>query len=279
MKHDKTLLRKRFSRNLKTYDTLASVQRDIAGRMGSMLAERVSSDAVSRGTEIGAGTGFLTRHLVRLFPRAEWTVNDLVPESRDYLPSTTPSGIPLRFSAGDGEVFPFENGRFDLIASASTVQWFDDLPDFIARAADGLSENGTLALSTFGPENFREITATTGQGLEYYSLDELTRIITANGLCITAKEEWIEQQCYPTPTDVLRHLRLTGVNAVAAERWTHNRLKKFEADYCAAYAIAETGADAEADAGAENFPSGKSGECVTLTFHPIILIAEKHSEP
>lgn len=275
MKHDKTLLRKRFSRNLKTYDTLASVQRAIAGRIGSLLADRVSSDAVARGAEIGAGTGFLTRHLVRLFPRAEWTVNDLVPESRDYLPSTTPSGIPLRFSVGDGEAFPFENGRFDLIASASTVQWFDDLPGFIARAADGLSENGMLALSTFGPENFREITATAGQGLEYYSLDELTRIITANGLCITAKEEWIEQQRYPTPTDVLHHLRLTGVNAVAAERWTHNRLKKFEEEYRAAYAVAETGADA----GAENFPSGKSGECVTLTFHPIILIADKHSKP
>lgn len=275
MKHDKTLLRKRFSRNLKTYDTLASVQRAIAGRMGSMLADRVSSDAVTRGAEIGAGTGFLTRHLVRLFPRAEWTVNDLVPESRDYLPSTTPSGTPLRFSVGDGEVFPFENGRFDLIASASTVQWFDDLPGFIGRAADGLSENGMLTLSTFGPENFREITATTGQGLEYYPLDRLANLITASGLRILAKEEWIEQQRYATPTNVLRHLRLTGVNAVAAERWTHSRLKKFEADYCAAYAVAKTGADA----GSENFPPGKSGECVTLTFHPIILIAEKHSKP
>lgn len=275
MKHDKTLLRKRFSRNLKTYDTLASVQRDIAGRIGSILADRVSSAAVARGAEIGAGTGFLTRHLVRLFPQAEWTVNDLVPESRGYLPSTTPSGIPLRFSAGDGEVFPFENGRFDLIASASTVQWFDDLPGFIARAADSLSENGILALSTFGPENFREITAATGQGLEYYPLGRLANLITDNGLRILAKEEWIEQQRYPTPTDVLRHLRLTGVNAVAAERWTHSRLKKFEEEYRAACAVAETGGDA----GAVNFPPGKSGECVTLTFHPIILIAEKHSKP
>lgn len=265
MKHDKTLLQKRFSRNLGTYDTLATVQRAIAGRIGSILADRVSSDAVKRGAEIGAGTGFLTRHLVRLFPRAEWTVNDLVPESRGYLPSTTPSGIPLRFSAGDGEVFPFENGRFDLIASASTVQWFDDLPGFVARAARGLAPGGILVLSTFGPENFREITATTGQGLEYYPLDELARILTANDLRITAAEEWIEQQHYPAPTDVLRHLRLTGVNAVAAERWTHSRLRKFEADYRVAYSVPA----------AETSVSEKGGESVTLTFHPILLIAEK----
>lgn len=258
MKHDKELLRRRFSRNLDTYDTLATVQRAIADRLGDILSHRCPS-AVKRGIEIGAGTGFLTRHLVRLFPAAQWIVNDLVPESRDFLPATTGTGIPVAFVPGDGEAIPLPSGRYDLIASASTVQWFDDLPDFIARAARSLAPEGILAVSTFGPENFREITASTGQGLEYYPLSDLATLLTANGLQILVKEEWIERQHYPTPTDVLRHLRLTGVNAVAAERWTHSRLRRFEADYRKAYTIEENGA-----------------ECVTLTFHPIIIIAKKH---
>lgn len=252
MKHDKALLQRRFSRNLGTYDTLATVQRDIAGRLAALL-ERIATAAVKKGVEIGAGTGFLTRHLVRLFPAAEWTVNDLVPESRNYLPDN------MTFIAGDGEAFPFGEASRDLIASASTVQWFDDLPRFIARAAEGLTSDGILALSTFGPENFREITATTGQGLEYYPLPQLSDILTASGLQIIAREEWTEQQRYPSPTDVLRHLRLTGVNAVAAAQWTHSRLRRFEADYRAAYGTA----------------SENGGECVTLTFHPIILVARK----
>lgn len=268
MKHDKTLLQKRFSRNLGTYDTLATVQRAIAERLAALL-ERTETSALKNGekkaVEIGAGTGFLTRHLVRLFPRAEWTVNDLVSQSRDFLPSATSAGIPLRFTAGDGETFEFAPSTYDLIASASTVQWFDDLPGFVARAAAGLAPDGVLALSTFGPENFREITATTGQGLEYYPLGELDCILTANGLRILAEEEWIEVQHYPAPTDVLRHLRLTGVNAVAAERWTHSRLRKFEADYRTSYTVAAP----------ETSPQEKSGESVTLTFHPILLIAEK----
>lgn len=261
MKHDKALLQRRFSRNLATYDTLATVQRDIARRLATLLEHTTSSaqkNAIKKGVEIGAGTGFLTRHLVRLFPAAEWTVNDLVPGSRDYLPES------VSFSAGDGEAFPFGDERYDLIASASTVQWFDDLPGFIARTADGLRPGGLLALSTFGPGNFREITATTGQGLEYYPLPELIDILTASGLQIIAREEWTEQQRYPSPTDVLRHLRLTGVNAVAAERWTHSRLRQFEADYRAAYT----------DATGYNEENG--GECVTLTFHPILIIAKKH---
>lgn len=257
MKHDKALLQRRFSRNLGTYDTLATVQRDIAGRLATLLERTASSawrNAVRNGVEIGAGTGFLTRHLVRLFPAAQWTVNDLVPDSRNYLPD------PVIFTSGDGEAFPFGEACRDLIASASTVQWFDDLPRFIARAAAGLASDGILALSTFGPENFREIAATTGQGLEYYPLSQLCDILTANGLQILTREEWTEQQRYPSPTDVLRHLRLTGVNAVAAERWTHNRLRRFEADYRAAYGNT----------------SRNGEECVTLTFRPILIIARKH---
>lgn len=253
MKHDKTLIKKRFSRNLGTYDTLATVQRAIADRLGSILSHTDTTN-IKTGIEIGSGTGFLTHHLVRLFPAADWTANDLVTRSRDYLPHD------VTFVGGDGETLSLPEKRYDLIASASTVQWFDDLPGFIGRAADALRPGGILALSTFGPGNFREITATTGQGLDYYPLSMLETLFTTQGLHILAHEEWTEQQHYPTPTDVLRHLRLTGVNAVAAERWTHSRLRQFEADYRAAYTVKSAGNDKE---------------CVTLTFHPIILVAQK----
>lgn len=258
MKHDKSLLKRRFSRNLKTYDTLAVVQRAIAGRLGGLLSN-TDPAAIRKGAEIGAGTGFLTRHLVRLFPETDWTLNDLVPESRNFLPGMTATGMPVHFSAGDGETFDFGEETYDLIASASAVQWFDDLPAFVGRAARGLRQSGILAFSTFGPENFREIAATTGQGLEYRSRGELARILAANGLHILAQEEWIERQCYLSPTDVLRHLRMTGVNAVAAERWTHSRLHRFEEDYRSAYGKT----------------SENGGECVTLTFHPILIVTRK----
>lgn len=255
MRHDKTLLQKRFARNLTTYDTLATVQREIADRLGNLLAQNDAS-AMRKGLEIGSGTGFLTRHLVRLFPGAEWAVNDLVPQSQDYLPAVL--GGNLTFVAGDGEALVLPEGYYSLIASASTVQWFDDLPGFLGRAALGLAPGGVLALSTFGPGNFREITATTGQGLEYLPLETLCGHLRAAGLDILHQEEWTEQQRYPTPVDVLHHLRLTGVNAVAAERWTLSRLRQFEADYRAAFTLS---------------PSG-TGE-VSLTFQPIIVIARK----
>lgn len=262
MKHDKELLQRRFSRNLRTYDTLAVVQRSIADRLGGELAV-IDPPVIRRGVEIGAGTGFLTRHLVRLFPAAEWTVNDLVPASRDYLPPVTGTGTPVRFTPGDGEAFDFGQSRYDLIASASAVQWFDDLPAFIARSAAGLAPGGLLALTTFGPENFREITATTGQGLAYLPADQLSALCRQEGMELLFQCEWLEQQHYPSPVEVLRHLRLTGVNAVTSESWTHRRLRQFESDYRAAFTRHPD-------------PTEKNEtEYVTLTFHPIILIARK----
>lgn len=256
MKHDKELLRRRFAKNLGTYDSLAEVQRAVAERLAGEIVACGGDLTVRRGVELGAGTGFLTRHLVRLFPGAEWLFNDLVPGSGGFLPQ----GDNIRFLPGDGEALtrtlPVDS--YDLIASASTVQWFDDLPGFLGCAGGALRRGGLLALSTFGPENFREITMTTGRGLEYYSLRELEELFCGGGMQVVHAREWMVQRCYRSPMEVLRHLRLTGVNAVAEERWTHGRLRRFEEEYLRLFA-----ADIPVDGG------------VTLTFHPMLMIGKK----
>lgn len=248
--HDKELVRRRFSKNLRSYNDLAEVQRRIADR----LAERIVQFApgVRRGVELGAGTGFLTRNLVAAFPQTEWLVNDIVPQSRDFLPRSER----ITFQAGDGEELSLEvNGRRpDLITSASAVQWFDDLPGFICRAGEALETGGLLAVSTFGTENCREITATTGQGLDYFPLPQMAAWLRENGFEIVHLEEWSDPLRFETPVDVLRHLRLTGVNAVSPVRWTPARLRQFETEYRERYQT----------------PQG-----VTLTFHPIIWIGKK----
>lgn len=262
MKHDKSLLQQRFARRLESYASLATVQRGIADRLAQTLFEgKWMSAPPLRGVEIGTGTGFLTRHLVAHLPDTEWTLNDLVAKSRDYLPQVTSHGLAVRFEAGDGEAFPFIDSHYGLIASASTLQWFDDLSAFIVRAARGLTPGGILAISTFGPDNFREITATTGYGLEYPTSVSLLEGCQAAKLTVRATQEWHERQLYPSPLEVLRHLRLTGVNAVAAERWTHRRLRQFETEYTERFSSASATNPTETN--------------VSLTFHPIILIAQK----
>lgn len=232
MKHDKVLIEKRFGKTLHNYHSIAVVQHRIARR----LAQLIPDENQQNGVEIGAGSGFLTNEIIAKFPAAKWIANDITHQSRAFLPSQ------VEFKCEDGELM--EIPTTDIICSASTVQWFDDLPEFIARCYRALNADGVIALSTFGRENFREI----GTSLSYYDIEQLADIFAQVGFQEVQLEQWTEQLEFETPLDVLRHIKATGVNAISQERWTHKKLQKF----------------------IENYPTP-----AVLTFHPIIIIARK----
>lgn len=216
MKHDKSLIEKRFGKALRRYHTMAVVQRRIACE----LAEEIPSLNPKITVEIGAGSGFLTEKLVEKFPQTFVIANDITAQSRGFLPDQ------VQFHVGDGEVMTLPEGT-ELIASSSTVQWFDNLPKFISRAYTALSNNGVLAISTFGKDNFLEIDST----LEYYSEQELREMATAVGFTVIKSREWHEQMSFDTPLEVLRHIKATGVNAISEIHWTPKRLQQFIAEY------------------------------------------------
>ena len=187
---------------------------------------------VQRGLELGAGTGFLTEQLLRRWPHAEWFINDLSPEAKRFLEPVAPAA---EWLWGDAEAIPYPC-ELDLIASASTVQWFSDMEKFIKRSAVALAPRGILALSSFGPENFRE---TKPAGLDYLSLPELTGLIESAGLKITHTEEWTETLDFENPHAVLRYIKTLGLNALSNTSYT------------------------------------KGFDAIQLTYHPLIIIAKK----
>ena len=62
---------------------------------------------------------------------------------------------------------------------------------------------------------------------------------------------------FPTPADVLRHLKRTGVNGLSRRKWTRKDLS----DFCRTYS--------------ELF--GTAGGC-TLTYHPVFVLARKQQD-
>lgn len=227
------------------------VQRDICAELGGLAAGLCDPGSVSRAMEIGVGTGFLTSHLARLFPDAEWYLNDISESSREFLNNNAP--LNSTFLCGDAEDMEFP-GNLDLIASASTVQWFDDMPGFVSRAAEATNPGGWLVLSTFGPDNFREIRETTGEGLDYYTLAELCGIFEAAGYEVSSCTEYTRALSFASPLDVLRHIKATGVNSLVRTHWGPRQLAAFDDKYRAAHSV-EGG--------------------VELTYHPILLVTKK----
>ena len=248
---DKTLIRRRFARSVRSYAEYARAQQMIAGRMCAMLRPLLS-DRPADVLEIGCGTGTFTRLFMQHFHPARMTLIDICPEVREALTDIPFSDSTVRFVCGDAEHCDLPGGQ-SIIASCSVMQWFEDPERFIRRCHDLLAPGGILALSTFGPDNLHEIRSITGNGLDYPPLERLRQMLSSAGLVtVTAKEESIVLD-FPSAIEVLRHLKHTGVNGITRTSWTPARLARFSDEYMLRFGT----------------PDGN----VTLTYHPVYLIA------
>lgn len=253
---DKELVHRRFARALGTYSGNASVQADTAAKLVAMLPAR----SWRRVFEVGCADGLLTRMLSGLNGQKgpgrsdfeKFFVNDLCEESAAYISDVLESGAV--FIPGDAESIPFPED-LDLLISSSTIQWMTDLKAFLAKCASSLAPDGVLALGTFGPENLREVRAITGEGLDYYDAGALRELLP-EGMRVVACEEEIVTETFGSPFDVLRHLKLTGVNGLSGRTWSKSALEAFVGEY------------------AWRFSTG-TGEEVTLTYHPVRMIIVK----
>ncbi|WP_455672476.1 malonyl-ACP O-methyltransferase BioC [Phocaeicola sp.] len=247
---NKQLIAHRFSRAVESYNREAVAQKQIAHRMNDMLAHYLP-ERPKRVLEIGSGTGFLTRCLMDTLHPEKLILNDICREMgtcfTDLLVNKQVTFVP-----GDAEKLSFPSGQ-DLIVSCSAIQWFISPGQFFERCNALLSGRGYFAFTTFGKENLKEVATVTGNGLHYHSLKELEQALQLHYDIVTASEEQI-QLTFDTPLQVLYHLKHTGVTAVRQQAWTKGDLQHF----CDQYA--------------RLFGNGKS---VTLTYHPIYIIAKK----
>ena len=200
--------------------------------------------------ELGCGSGGFTRLLLAEGEVTEWTLNDLCEE---WLPDlqTLMAQQSWQWLPGDAEQLEFL-GEYNLIVSANALQWMQDLPRFLTRIRRNMTPDGLLLFNLFSPDNLPEVRMLTNQGLEYPSIDELRTMLLRDFSLLRLYTEDIVLT-FPTPTDVLRHLKYTGVTATASVPWTKGSQLQFCKDYSALF-------------------SDEAG-CVKLTYSPVYVLA------
>lgn len=214
------------------YDQHASIQQTVC----QYLLENIAHTKQSSVLEIGAGTGQMTRILAEHIQSQHWLINELCAEQAATLQSILPTAD---IAIGDAETMDLE-GIHSLIVSANAVQWFDNPLNFVTQSAHRLQTGGQLLFSTFTSNNFLQIKALTGQGLDYPDITEWQSALT------NADFEHIELSIerfdlpFISPYAVLKHMKLTGVSTSQTQvssrntppfRWTKTRLQQFESDY------------------------------------------------
>ncbi|MEE3950345.1 malonyl-ACP O-methyltransferase BioC [Peribacillus frigoritolerans] len=186
---DKRLLSKRFSEHAQTYDAYANVQKNMAKQLVDLLPQKNTNHKINI-LEIGCGTGYLTRLLVKTFPNATITAVDLAPGMVEVAKGLTTEDR-VRFLCTDIEEMAL-NENYDLIISNATFQWLNDLPATLENLCTRLTANGSLIFSTFGIDTFQELHRSYEQAKEklqlsmdsspgqtFYTLEELSQVCEA----------------------------------------------------------------------------------------------------
>ena len=192
-----------FSRAGNSYNENAVVQREICERICERLALMLPGMTTEKISllEIGVGNGLLT---------GEWR-KILTPDKATYVDLTE---MPV-FGAAREESYVkvdaeawFEESReaFDIILSASAMQWFADPVRFVTTVRRHLNPGGFAILSTFVRGNLKELDILRPSPIIYRTAEEYGAVFGVR------TEEWERKLSFSSSRDMMMHLRLTGVS-------------------------------------------------------------------
>lgn len=209
---DKERAADRFGSGRETYDANTPVQKAIVEALVDDIAHSASYRRLSAPgavcLEIGSGTGYLSRRLAAMTSRGflyTWDLGQLAPEGVDA----------SRFTSCDAElqICSTQPGRYDVIASASTVQWFNSPRRFLNECLRVLRPGGLLILTAFVRGNMHELTSAGAATLNMPD-ERQWKTMIPGGFETVSWETADYDLSFAEPVDVLRHLKLSGVNGL-----------------------------------------------------------------
>ena len=242
---DKSLIKKRFSKSLKTYEDNAVIQKEMAEKLVKLLPDKFYGDVL----EAGCATGVLTRKLTeQKIKYNNYYANDIVEKSKNYIEKLIPSSF---FIHGDIENITLDK-KFDLIISNACIQWCNSPSHVIESLYNALKDNGIFAFTTFANKNLYEISEIFQIKTQYTPLEQLKQCINKYNPIYFIEEE--KRIYFNSATEILKHLKYTGVNSVTEYRLTKSKLQDIEQKFSVKF--------------------NKDGK-VFITYNPVYVVIKK----
>lgn len=207
-----------FSRAMDSYKSNAVVQTEVCDRIEDKLkiVFGYGNDSVGSLLEIGAGGGLLTQRWSRVLNVESATYVDLVDMPKFG------KAFSEEYVVADAEVWLEKCERkFDVILSASTIQWFVDPVRFLKTVRSHLNKGGIALISTFVSGNFAELDALRASPIIYRKPSEYK--VIPHMLTV----QWSRTITFDSSRAMLLHLRNTGVTPHHAEKGKGNVASSF----------------------------------------------------
>lgn len=110
-----------FTQASRAYESAASVQKDCAYQLASLLPKHFPSFLPNTILDVGTGTGYLTEAFSSPFPNALYTLNDLSKAMLKVAQEKFSSNPQFKYLLGDIEKIPLK--KYDLITSNLCLHW------------------------------------------------------------------------------------------------------------------------------------------------------------
>ncbi len=240
-------VKRRFSIGASHYEAHAHVQRLTAADLLAFTLDAPEGARVERILEPGCGTGLYTRMLLDAFPGASIDGVD-ISEAMVRLARERVADPRARFETADAE--EIVSGRYDLVTSNATFQWFLSFDRTVRRLASLLSDGGRLTFSFFGPGTFAELDealraarADRGEDAEERRAEDRTaaagflsrRDIEASLSGVFTRCDVVERvyrEDFRELADLLKSIRYTGTGGGGSRGpWSPGRLARVEQAY------------------------------------------------
>lgn len=251
---DKDTAGRHFTSSISSYTDNAEVQGDVIERLLSLIETSGLLPLLNKENasvlEIGSGSGMLSRRIASLVSEASISFWDLAYP----MPTGLPEGNAYSYRHCDAEIEigALPKASVDFIFSSSTIQWFNSPEKFLMECNRVLRPGGYLFLTTFVAGNMKEISEISGVSLPLLSQEEWLEIAKRH-FSVVATEFYERQLVFTSSLEVLRHLKLTGVNS----------LGNFSSGSNSAFSIIR------------RYPVSSDGLC-RLTYSPFIFLLRKN---
>ncbi len=235
--YDSRRLQRIFERRAATFDEVAFLPREIAGRMRERLEYiKVNPSSV---LDIGCGPGEDLPRLRERFPEAPVFGTDVSHAMltraldhdagdtswRRFLPASIGRALGARgprFAQADFEALPFAHEAFELLWSNLALHWHPR-PDLVfGEWQRVLKVNGLLMFSTLGPDTLKELRgawaeveaahglATREHVIDFVDMHDLGDMLVENGFEIPVMDQETITVTYPSADKLLADVRRWG---------------------------------------------------------------------
>jgi malonyl-CoA O-methyltransferase len=219
---DKHQARRSFERAAVSYDEVAVLQRETAGRMLERLDYIQHSPTVI--LDVGSGTGEATRSLAKRYHKARVLALDF---ALPMLQRARRRGSWLRRPrciCGDAEQLPLADRSVDMIFSNAALQWCNDLDATFQEFLRVLRPEGLLMFSTYGPDTLKELRQSwaavdgTSHVSPFPDMHDIGDAMLRAGLMNPVVDVDRMSLTYREVTDLMRDLKTLGAHNVTQGR-------------------------------------------------------------